>query len=718
MQHLLLTVRLHDARYHGVAEWPPAPARVFQALLAGAARGREVPAVVREALAWLERLPAPRIAAPAAQQGSTVDVFVPNNDADAVGGDPARIGDVKTLKSVTPWLLASDAPLLYAWECPTPAPIEGVVAAAEQLYQLGRGQDMAWAEAALVDDDALRAKLLEHPGEVFTPASGGGDRELACPGVGTLASLEARHAATLARLKPAGGNRTLFIQPPKPSFRQVAYGGAVQRLQFRLADREEPSRNWALPLARVATFVQRVRDAVTERLRDEFPEQADVISRALIARVPDDAAPVPAAERVRFVPLPSIGAAYADHGIRRLLVEVPIGAPVPIADLAWAVDGVDVVDPVTGELAPYVLIADADMGMLGHYQSAATSRWRSVTPLALPGNAARRRIAPERQRAEGKPASERSAEEHRATDAVADAVRHAGVAARVRTVVVQREPFDPRGTRADECGEHTRFAKERLWHVEVEFDRAVDGPLVLGDGRYLGLGVMAPVRAHPGVIAFVLSGDDIGRVNAQQLARAARRAIMARAQAVLGDDALPRYISGHEADGGKATGDHDNHVAVHLDRRAHRLLIVAPHAMARRRVWGREREYLEILQRAVEGFSDLRAGPEGRFQLERLSAALAERYERAARVWESREAYTVNVHRRGLAAEAALRADVLAACVRVGLPPPATEVLEVRGVPRQGLSGRLRLDFGRAVSGPIVLGRTRHLGGGLFLPAD
>mgnify|MGYP006926230859 CR=1 FL=1 len=43
-------------------------------------------------------------------------------------------------------------------------------------------------------------------------------------------------------------------------------------------------------------------------------------------------------------------------------------------------------------------------------------------------------------------------------------------------------------------------------------------------------------------------------------------------------------------------------------------------------------------------------------------------------------------------------------------------ILDARGVPGQGLQGRLRLTFDKPVHAPIVLGRTRFLGGGLFLP--
>src|ERR1700687_5548915 len=96
----LLFVRLHDRRYHGRPEWPPSPARVFQALVAGSARGNALPREDRDALAWLEHRGPPVIAAPAARRGQYFKHFMPNNDFDAVGGDPNRIAKIRTATKV------------------------------------------------------------------------------------------------------------------------------------------------------------------------------------------------------------------------------------------------------------------------------------------------------------------------------------------------------------------------------------------------------------------------------------------------------------------------------------------------------------------------------------------------------------------------------------------------------------------------------------------
>ncbi len=70
------------------------------------------------------------------------------------------------------------------------------------------------------------------------------------------------------------------------------------------------------------------------------------------------------------------------------------------------------------------------------------------------------------------------------------------------------------------------------------------------------------------------------------------------------------------------------------------------------------------------------------------------------------------------AATEALAADVRAECRRLGLPEARVESSNVRGAPGIGLTGNVALLFERRVEGPLLLGRARHLGGGLFRPVE
>lgn len=717
-QNLLLSVRLHELRYHGapLSEWPPAPARVFQALVAGVARGHSLPERFRDALEWLETLPPPIIAAPRQRVGRPVELFVPNNDTDSskVGGDPDRVAEIRTKKLVQPRLLEGEALFAYAWPLPViSAHTATLVDAAESLYQLGRGVDMAWAAAEVIDDATLEARLDAHSGSIHYPHGRTGSRPLACPAPGSLASLVRRHAAQ--RLIPDGEGKTarlLFSNAPRPRFVAIAYAGVRHRLVFELRDRERDARLWPWPLAQVAPLVERLRDAAAARLREALPGAADEIDRALIGRTSDGRQPGPVTRRVRITPLPSIGHEHVDRAIRRVVIEIPNACPLRADDVAWAFAGLESADPDSGVVDPIVLVRAAGDDMLRHYEGPAR-RWRTITPIALPESARRRRIEPSRQREEAKPGSERAEEHARAISAVHTALRHAGLRAEVTDVRVQREPFDARGHLAEAFAPATRFDKERLWHVELSLNIPIDGPVALGDGRFLGLGIMTPVSDTSGVFAFEIAGASAH--DAIPLCRALRRAVMARVQNEIGTAPLGPYFSGHARDGHPARDEAASHLAFQFDPTAGRLVIVAPHRLDRRTMTSAEARHLAVLDRALSGFSELRAGSAGKYALRRVAIPESAPAVAPARIWQSATPYAVNRHVKAGSVSDAIVADVVAECDRRGLPRPSVTVLAARAVPGYGLEGLLRLEFAVATPGPIVVGRARYLGGGLFL---
>ena len=69
-------------------------------------------------------------------------------------------------------------------------------------------------------------------------------------------------------------------------------------------------------------------------------------------------------------------------------------------------------------------------------------------------------------------------------------------------------------------------------------------------------------------------------------------------------------------------------------------------------------------------------------------------------------------------AATAIEADLLAECRRGGLPTTGIEVVKTFGKSGMGLFGRVKLKFHVAVEGPILLGRDRHFGGGLFVATE
>jgi CRISPR-associated protein Csb2 len=748
-RHLLLTVRLHGdgegiARYHGIhqgaPEWPPAPARVFQALVAGVARGNLLPESVVPALEWLERLDPPLIGAPVRTPGQRFSLFVPNNDADSLA-DPRDMSALRVKKAVHPSLFGGDEPFLYVWSLPEDAPLaQTIVQAANELYQLGRGVDMAWAVGEILDEADLQARLDEYRGVLHRPERGvQGDRMLPYPVAGSLASLLQRHRATKLRANGADrAVRTLFTNPPKPLFLRVSYARTRRQVVYELRHRTTDT-PWPWALDRVVKLVESLRDGAAARLQRAMPDRAEEIERALVGRRPGGEHTAPLAQRVRIVPLPSIGSVHADRAVRRVLVEVPSGSPLGAVDVEWAFSGLEPADVVTGDLRPFVVVPSSGDTMLRHYLGP-SRRWRTVTAVALPEKAKRRRIDPARLREEAKGGKERLEEESRAVAAVQQALRHAEIRARALAIRVQREPFDTRGARAEAFAPQTRFAKERLWHVEFELDRAVTGPLLIGDGRFLGLGLMAPVpepqarvvsadeRAESvaacqrtarvaelvqsGLFAFAIVEE--AETKPELLVRALRRAVMARVQAVIGRAPLDSFFTGHSENGADSRSSRWNHLAYQWDPLGRRLLVIAPHVFEHRPPFPSEQRKLENLCEALDDFVELRAGTAGRFHLRRAPLDHNDPLCRPARSWTSLTPYVVTRHVRTASASDAVTADILAECDRSHLPRPHSRIFDVRGVPGIGLRGTVRLDFAVAISGPIALGRTRYLGGGLF----
>lgn len=722
-QHLVITVYLHD-RFHGMveggSEWPPAPGRLYQALVAGAARGHCMPEEKRAALEWLETLPPPVIGAPHARLGARVVLFVPNNDADSLV-DPTDVGAIRTKKVVQP-RIPDEGPLVYAW--PVEADPHGhasrIAEAADDIYQLGRGVDMAWASGEVLSDQVLAERLARFQGDLHTPEPG--DKgALACPAPGTLKSLVARHAAPRLTVEGTGKKaKTYFTNAPKPFFIGVAYQPQPQRLLFDL--RRPDARERAAPgrISEVVDLIERIRDGTVARLKGAMPNEGAAIDRCLLGKNPDGTWTAPTRQRVRIVPVPSIGFEHADRRVRRLLIEVPASAPLSAADLTWAFTGLDVIDPVTGEIR-MVLTPSEDWDMLRRHYLPRAARWRSVTPLSLSEPASRRRIEPSRRREEAKGGAERATEEAAAVRAIAAALRQGGAQARAVSIRVQREPFEAKGQRAEAFERKPRFPKERLWHVELQLDRSVSGPLVLGDGRYLGLGLMAPAKDFvPGIHAFSVMAGLASQPDPLILARALRRAVMARVQASRASrERLPAFFSGHAADGAPIRGSQSSHLSFAFEPHSQRLLVLAPHVAERRAPTPQEVAYLHVLDSALEGLFTLRAGSAGILSLSRTvhdndDVALLGR----SRVWKTVTPYVVTRHaKRGAAAEA-LAADVRTECRRLGLPEARVESSNVRGIPGIGLTGDVALRFERPVVGPLLLGRTRHLGGGFFRPLE
>jgi CRISPR-associated protein Csb2 len=259
----------------------------------------------------------------------------------------------------------------------------------------------------------------------------------------------------------------------------------------------------------------------------------------------------------------------------------------------------------------------------------------------------------------------------------------------------------------------------------VEFPHPLPGPLVIGDGRWLGLGLMRPIPEEPPAVhLFGLEGKRARVEQAETLTRALRRAVMARVQSQLGrGETLAPFFTGHLPGGSPARPGQHRHLFFLVDDAdadgyLDRVAVVAPQLADRstRTEW---RQELRLLDRSLEDLIVLRAGPAGVNRLVRLpapdedDAVFGRAYE-----WVSRTPYRPTRHPRCPAdATEALCRDVSVECDRRGLPRPMIDVVEIAEGPRGGIAARLKLSFAVAIAGPVLLGAGSHFGAGLFSAA-
>ncbi|MCY3841099.1 MAG: type I-U CRISPR-associated protein Csb2, partial [Gammaproteobacteria bacterium] len=545
----------------------------------------------------MERLDPPRITAPAVRRGRATRLFVPNNDLDAVRGDPARVGEIRVGKQWRPCFFDPAIPVLFAWRFESGArEAQHICNLATRLYQLGRGIDMAWATGRVLDEDEAEATLASHPGVLRTP---GGVGMTAVPRPGTFASLAERYQRKrerLATMVSGRVSRQLFTQPPKASFAHTGYGSPVRWLHFEVRTSDG---NFAPnALASAAPLLTALRNGAAARLEKALPKRAELFEQLIIGR---GAGPRDLAQRIRLIPVPSIGTEHTDPSLRRVTIEVPADCPIRMDDLRWAFAGLPGSVPQPNESRQSRLVSTDDARMAQRFAKHARE-FKTITPVAL-ASASRRSVA----LGGGKSADERTREEHRAAGAVVQALRHAGIRAKPTDIRVQREPFQRRGIRAELFADGSRFSKHALWHVHLRFNKAVPGPLLIGDGRFCGLGLMEPVVTRPDAVVYELTRP-VRCEDGPQLVGHLRRALMALAR----DDGsrVGTLFSGHRYDGQPNGGGHHAHVFLAADDGAGgagpiaRLIVVAPWAADRRAMQSDRRKFDDVTRQ----LDDLRAG--------------------------------------------------------------------------------------------------------------
>lgn len=689
MKTLCFTIRSLTGRFHGEPDWPPSPARLFQAMVASAGSRGPIEGSAKEALGWLELQPAPLIAEPKNVVGQRVKSYVPNNDLDSVGGDPSRIASLRTLKLIQPRILGAE--LQYFW--PVDHQLEEHFSVLEELAHgvpyFGRGIDQAVLTLKSIEMDETIKEEISRSHHLHHPAAGGSSGIiLDLPARGTLESLIHRHGAQSKRFQ-RGGKRVIFKQPPRPHFGSVRYNVPPKQFLYELRRVEDPTTFNAWHEPKVVELTYKVRDLAVRKLVNAMPEREEEIKSSLVGAGPNNNIKSTPAERVRIVPLPSIGHQHTAAGIRRILVEVPGVAKVSAEDVDWAFSGLKL------ETEETILLKSTETAMLRHFGVDGQHRkWCTVTPVAV-------------SHGKGKSRLERESE---AAKRLLESFRHSDISVRPLEIQVQREPFLSQGRLASEYATH-RFTADRLWHVEMTFLKPVEGPLQLGDGRFLGLGMFAPVREyHPGVYAFDVEG--VEGLNGEHGARALRRALMSRLNLSEEERKEPfgLFVTGHQSD--SKPDDSHAHLAYAYDPELKRMFIISPNFNEGGGV-KRYRDFLNRLDAAISGFNELRTS-KGVLAMTQVGADLEGPHFGSFQTWRTVTPYVAMRHARGVLPSEMIEAEIFESLVTKNLRPESITVSNVKGVKGVGVTADVELKFATPQRGPFLLGRTSYKGGGFF----
>lgn len=469
---LCISVSFLDPLFHGKGddepEWPPAPMRLFQALVAGArtgCRNGEWSVTKADAFRWLEGRQPAFIVAPLAERMSGSVLFVPNNDSDRPVDRQKRL----TSKLAQPYRLANGDAVHYLWPIEERDGAMGQLHAellcgeARHLLAVGWGIDQVVGNGRILAD----AEVAALPGDRWRPWSGHrpGARSWRVPKAGSLAELEQVHRSFLERV--AGRH---YRPPLKLSqFDTVSYltGNTLPPRSYAAFELPENVAFRQVDIAKVAAMLRSLAGRCARDDTHAFPGG----SETYVAGHTKRQAQTPA--RFSYLPLPTIGHEYADGMIRRLLIAEPFGGDGVHA--RWAQNRLRTAALRDHDGNDRGVLLDlwrvTSRAMIERYVSGART-WSSVTPVILPGFDDGKQVKAEKLLLAAM----------RQADLPLDALAE---------LTMRKASFWPGSQHPRQYAVPAYLKHLPGWHVRLVLREPLPGPLAIGAGRHAGLGILA-----------------------------------------------------------------------------------------------------------------------------------------------------------------------------------------------------------------------------------
>ena len=482
------------------AEWPPHPDRVYMAL-AAAHFETDGPPEDRAALEWLEQQSAPDVCAATAEHRQIVTSYVPVNDTEITAQGsaekrlarydtfttPSQVKDAglallpefrsrqaRTFPAVIP-----DHPIVHlVWPDARPSPeiLTSLKDLCAKATYIGHSSSLVqmW-----VDDDPPAANWL--------PTVGMSTKRMRIPAPKRLEQLEARYSANL-RPTPA------LWQAYRPSIAQEPELTVVQSVFDHNLIVLRRIGGPPFGLESTLQLTKALRDTLMSKCGVQPPPEWISGHKADGSRSESS--------HVACIPLANVGFEHSDGRLLGMAVVVPRTAPAeemkflaPLFD--YDKEGESVPIRLTlGHVGECVLqLEDRDSRPVALTESIWTRQarcWATVTPIVLDGHPKQRwsKQDPPRVRAERQAAYWRDVER-----TVADSVERIGLPRPVEVMAesVSRLPGAPHARQMPLLQRKTGGNLHHT-HATILFDEPVQGPLLLGAGRYRGYGLCRPLR--------------------------------------------------------------------------------------------------------------------------------------------------------------------------------------------------------------------------------
>lgn len=439
------------------AEWPPHPQRLFSALVA--AYGElETESSHEKALRWLESLPAPEIKADLSPSlRSSPSYFVPVND-DVIRTEKGKsdfrhvIDRRNRQERFFPAAVPADPIIVFQWPH-TPGFDEHRAALrvlAENLTYLGHSSS------------PVRACLREEPVNPSLRPSEYGDRSLRVPASGRFDRLVATHELRCSdeSVQPPLGRVQTYERPNLTASSVFSHDAVIVALE------NGPK----LGLDSTLPLMQHVRNALLARLGSSSSE---------LLSGHDAAGEMSRQPHLAIVPMGFLDSRHADGSLKGVAFVLPSTADaearrrlrVAVSE-SWQLH----LGPLGSISVRHVDLAALDELKSLHFSTyaRASDAWASVTPVILDQHPKKKGPSVEA--------------------VIAMACNRIGLPTPLEVRVGPVSAISGAPPVREFHGRSKQVDNRMRQHVVVRFDQPVRGPVILGAGRFMGLGLCIPLR--------------------------------------------------------------------------------------------------------------------------------------------------------------------------------------------------------------------------------